>query len=102
MLILIVRMFLDKEIAVDKWLLMVVTQVEKEIGSGNGQKKLQKVYGMFTERFPVFSVFISFETFSRWVDIALDSMRTLLATEEALGIRGVVPEYAKENDDEKD
>lgn len=91
MILLAVKMIMNKEGTVRTWLIMAVTVVEKKLGSGEGEQKLMKVYKMFIERFPVFSVFISFETFSRWVDIALDSMKALFSIEEnCYGSSGVL------------
>lgn len=82
MIMLVVRMIIDKEFSVQRWLIGAVAEAEKLIGSGNGQKKLKRVYEMFNARFPAFSVFVSFDTFSRWVDIALDMTENLLTAEK--------------------
>lgn len=63
---------------VREWLLYAVTIAEKEYGSGTGQIKLRAVYDMFLAKYPKLSIFISFETFSGWVDIALDKMRVMI------------------------
>ena len=65
-----------------EWLLLAVSEAEKELGSGTGQKKLKKVYACFTERFPVVSFLVSFETFSGWVDAALCLMEKILECKE--------------------
>lgn len=82
MIMLGVRMVIDKEFSVQKWLVGAVAQAERLIGSGNGQKKLKRVYEMFNARFPAFSVFVSLDTFSRWVDIALDIAGDILSAEK--------------------
>lgn len=64
---------------VKEWLLYAVIEAEKELGSGTGPVKLRSVYDMFITKFPKLSVFISFNTFSEWVDVALDYMEKLLA-----------------------
>ena len=61
-----------------EWLLYAGTIAEKEYGSGTGQIKLRAVYDMFLAKYPKLSIFISFETFSGWVDIALDKMRMMI------------------------
>lgn len=61
-----------------EWLLYAVTIAEKELGGGTGQIKLRKVYDMFLEKYPKLSVFVSFDTFSGWVDIALEKMRKMI------------------------
>lgn len=67
---------------IKEWLLYAVTMAEKELGSGTGQIKLRSVYDLFVTRFPTIAKLISFETFSGWVDEALDSMEGLLETNE--------------------
>lgn len=63
-----------------EWLFWAVIQAEKELGSRTGQLKLRRVYEMFLIRFPKLAAFISFETFSKWVDIALEKMEHLIET----------------------
>lgn len=48
-----------------------VMEAEAEFGSGTGQAKLRLVYHWFTEQFK-WASFIPFETFSGWVDEALE------------------------------
>lgn len=67
---------------VKEWLLLAVTQAEKELGNGTGQIKLRFVYDMFITRFKWTSRLISFETFSLLVDEALEEMKHLLETNE--------------------
>lgn len=67
---------------VKEWLLYAVTVAESELGNGTGKLKLRSVYDMFISKFPVMAKMISFETFSLWVDDALDEMRKLLETNE--------------------
>lgn len=64
------------------WLLQAVIEAEKELGSGTGKLKLSTVYDMFVQRFPMTAKFISFETFSSYVDLALEEMRKMLETNE--------------------
>lgn len=68
---------------VREWLLFAVTLAEKEYGNGTGQIKLRAVYDMFLAKYPKLSIFISFETFSGWVDIALDKMRIMIQQNSA-------------------
>jgi len=65
-----------------EWLKWAVTEAEKELGSGTGQMKLRLVYGWAIDKFPWISNFISFDTFSTWVDEALDWMRKQLEDNE--------------------
>ena len=63
---------------VREWLLYAVTLAEKDLGGGTGKIKLRKVYDMFVDKYPIISFFVSFETFSKWVDVALDTMNEML------------------------
>lgn len=65
---------------VKEWLLFAVTEAEKQLGDGTGQLKLRQVYDLFVQRFPAVALAVSFETFSAWVDEALEQMRNMLDT----------------------
>lgn len=69
---------------VKEWLLWAVTQAEAELGSGTGQLKLRYVYDVFVQRFPAAAKAISFDTFSLWVDEALEDMREMLKENKAV------------------
>ena len=76
------KMPTEKQVAaVKEWLLYAVTQAEKELGGGTGQLKLRYVYDLFISKFP-WAAFIKFETFSGWVDEALEEMKHLLSTKD--------------------
>lgn len=79
----IVAFYLADKKKAKEWLLYAVTLAEKELGSGTGRIKLRQVYDAFLEKFPVFSRFVPFETFSSWVDEALELMKQMLRTNEA-------------------
>ena len=64
---------------VQEWLLGVVTEAEKQLGSGTGQLKLRQVYDKFLEKFPLLSVLVPFKMFAEMVDKALERMRLMLA-----------------------
>lgn len=66
--------------AIKKWLLYAVMEAERQMGGGTGQLKLRSVYDMFVGKFPAAAMFISFETFSLWVDDALEEMKEMLDT----------------------
>ena len=66
------------------WLLYAVTEAEATLGSQTGILKLRMVYDMFIARFPMVAKIVSFDTFSFWVDEALDEMRELLEKNEAV------------------
>ncbi len=69
---------------VKEWLLWAVTQAEAELGSGTGQLKLRQVYDVFVQRFPAVAMAVSFDTFSMWVDEALEDMRDMLKQNQAV------------------
>jgi hypothetical protein len=75
----------NEKIKVIKGLLLEwVNIAEKELGSGQGQAKLQLVYTMFVARFPVISRVIPFIIFSKWVDEALDKMEEMLSEKKEI------------------
>lgn len=67
-----------------EWLLLAVVNAEKELGGGTGQLKLRAVYDLFLQRFPAIAKAISFDTFSMWVDEALEKMREMLKQNKAV------------------
>lgn len=69
---------------VQEWLLYAVAKAEEVLGSGTGQLKLRYVYDMFVSKFPAIAVFISFETFTKMVDKALDEFKELLQTNPSI------------------
>lgn len=69
---------------VKEWLKWAVVEAEKQLGSSTGQLKLRVVYDMFVERFPEIAKFVTFETFSKWVDEALEWMKNQLESNEAV------------------
>ncbi|MFR6482019.1 MAG: hypothetical protein ACLUPD_10785 [Anaerotignum faecicola] len=46
------KCFAEQREKVKEWLLLAVTEAEKELGSGTGQLKLRYVYDLFLRRFP--------------------------------------------------
>ena len=69
---------------VKEWLLYAVVEAERYFGGGTGQLKLRFVYDMFLEKFPYIATLISFEMFSGLVDEALEKMKSLLETNNAV------------------
>ena len=67
-----------------EWLLYAVTKAEKELGAGTGKLKLRYVYDMFVARFEWLAKVITFDMFSMMVDEALEQMRTMLDSNEAV------------------
>ena len=64
--------------------LYAVTKAEKELGAGTGKLKLRYVYDMFVARFEWLAKVITFDMFSMMVDEALEQMRTMLDSNEAV------------------
>ena len=79
LLALCVALFYVRLTDVQEWLLGVVTEAEKQLGSGTGQLKLRQVYDKFLEKFPLRSVLVPFKMFAEMVDKALERMRLMLA-----------------------
>ncbi len=82
------KKWLDKPTAeqvanIKEWLLLAVTEAEKQLGGGTGQLKLRFVYDWAVDRFSWVAV-IPFTTFSSWVDEALNEMKKQLAVNEAV------------------
>lgn len=63
-----------------EWLLLAVTEAERQMGGGTGKLKLRAVYDLFLQRWPEVAKAVSFDTFSAWVDEALEEMRKMLET----------------------
>lgn len=69
---------------IKQWLKWAVVEAERQLGSGTGQLKLRLVYNTAVNRFPWIVSFVSFETFSEWVDEALEWMKKQLNENEAI------------------
>lgn len=98
--LLIVFFFMHRSRAIE-WLIWAVSAAEKEIGSKTGQLKLHRVYDWYIKQFPWISNIIPFCVFSRWVDIALKTMREWVDKKTPIGayITGTTPEKEGENDE---
>lgn len=79
LLALCIGLFFVRLNDVQEWLLGVVTEAERQLGSGTGQLKLRQVYDKFLQKFPLLSVFVPFKIFSDMVNKALAKMRLMLA-----------------------
>lgn len=60
-----------------EWLKWAVVECEKQLGSKTGQAKLRMCYDMAIAKFSWLS-FISFDTFSEWVDEAVEWLNNQL------------------------
>ena len=66
------------------WLLLAVTEAERDLGSGTGKLKLRYVYDLFITRFTWLARVVSFDSFAALVDRALDEMREMLQTNKSV------------------
>lgn len=67
-----------------RWLLAVVIEAERALGSGAGELKLSLAYGMFSKRYKWLSLILPYSVFKLLVEEALETMRELLEKEEAI------------------
>jgi len=68
---------------VQNWLLLAVSEAEKELGGGTGELKLRKVYDKFLGKFPWLAKVVSFKRFMSMVRNALAEMETMLSENRA-------------------
>ena len=69
---------------IKEWLKLAVVEAEKILGGGTGQLKLRYVYNQAVTQFPWIASLVSFETFSAWVDEALEWMEKQLEQNQAI------------------
>lgn len=70
--------------AAKEWLVYATSMAEKQFGSGTGVLKLRFVYDMFLTKFPGLAKIISFDRFSKFVDDALETMKSNLENNKAI------------------
>lgn len=80
----LIALILGQKKSAKQWLLYAVTESERALGSGTGAIKLRAVYDAFIAHFGLLAKFISFETFSKWVDLALQQMKKMLEDNEKI------------------
>lgn len=83
LLIGIISFIVNERKNIKEWLLYAVIESEKILGSKTGKLKLRQVYDWFISTFPVASKFISFNSYSKLVDLALVEMKEILNTNKA-------------------
>lgn len=81
-LILKIRSIMNGNIV--EWLIEKVADAEAYFGSSTGQIKLRAVYDVFCKDRPLLSFLISFEKFSRLVDIALEKFEAMLSEDAGI------------------
>lgn len=69
---------------IKEWLKLAVVEAEKILGGGTGQLKLRYVYEQAVAQFPWIASLVPFETFSVWVDEALEWMEKQLEQNQAI------------------
>ncbi|MBP5596660.1 MAG: hypothetical protein J6Y02_14835 [Pseudobutyrivibrio sp.] len=79
-ILLLVYLTLNQRSRILEWLVLAVTNSEKDLGGGTGQLKLRMVYDWFIQKFPILSAIIPFALFTIWVNKSLARMRTLKDT----------------------
>lgn len=67
-----------------EWLVDKVAYAEAYLGSGTGQMKLRYVYDLFVQKRTILASLISFDKFSKLVDLALDKFETMLKNNKAI------------------
>ena len=77
---------------VKEWLLYIVAEAERILGSGTGALKVKFVYNEFINTFPVISKFLSFDKFSKLVDVVLKEFNEILENNQAIS------DYIKKNE----
>lgn len=70
--------------SVKEWLVWACIEAERLWGSKTGAMKLREVYDWFISKFPAISSIISFNTFSSWVDDALEIAKHIMETNETV------------------
>lgn len=70
--------------SIKEWLVWTVTDAERDLGSGTGKLKLRCVYDKFLQVYPNIAMFIKFDDFSKYVDEALATMKTLIGSNESV------------------
>lgn len=68
---------------IKEWLKYAVAEAEKKLGAKTGQLKLRLVYDMAVQKFPWIINLVSFNTFSGWVDDALEWLNKQMESNEA-------------------
>ena len=76
--------FVSQKTKIKECMLTWVLSAEQSLGGQTGKAKLSMVYSYFVEAFPFVKNFVSLETFSKWVDEALDEAEELLAENKNL------------------
>ena len=85
-----------------EWLINKVADAEAYFSSGTGQIKLRAVYDVFCKDRPFLSFLISFNTFSKLVDSALEKFRSMLSEDTGVAewFENLKKEKGKNKNDE--
>lgn len=74
----IIYLIVNQKKKIIEWLKYAVTMAETELGSETGQLKLRLVYDWFVQQFPILAAILPFKVFSKWVDVALETLNKWL------------------------
>ncbi len=78
----VIATFINEKKSCKQWLILVVSETEKALGSGLGELKLREAHKQFVSLYPMLAKFITFERFKKWVDKALEQMKILLVNND--------------------
>lgn len=81
-LIIRIKTFFTEDLI--EWLVDKVGDAESYFGSKTGQLKLRAVYDTFVSQRPIVALFISFKTFSKLVDSALEKFQDMIENNEKI------------------
>ena len=81
-LIIRIKTFFTEDLI--EWLVDKVGDAESYFGSKTGQLKLRAVYDTFVSQRPIVALFISFKTFSKLVDAALEKFQDMIENNEKI------------------
>jgi hypothetical protein len=84
---------------VQNWLLLAVSEAERELGGGTGELKLRLVYDKFLGKFPWLAKVIPFKRFVAMVRKALEEMEAVLADNPKVREYVEGPEDMEEEED---
>lgn len=67
---------------IKEWLVELCIEAEQALGSGTGVLKLRRVYSKVITVYPEIGIFVTFNTFSSWVDVALETAQHIMNTND--------------------
>lgn len=95
--LIIGKLEISKKTNIINWLFYAVAEAESIYGEGTGKLKLHYVYDKFVQLFPDMKNKISFDTFSMWVDEALEAFKQVLETNDKIAEALDIEEHEEED-----